>query len=1569
MELAETRNDDASATLAADQEEEDVKADGCWTKFEDWLAGDDSDEELAAASKPQEVFSEAEIEERLEKALSESNLNNRGQNFLILNSLIFIIFCISSNPVERIASVNSFVKTRLENTYFSYGPDKQFKDITNRNDLNNYIQKVLIPFSFPNEDNIRESVSAHNFLIALRFSLKRVKMADNEFDEYNEVIPEVKEFHNIPIESFSESEDTDDYAEYSYDEDGGYRRAGAYVVLMANMTSEEATERWEKMKFDYIDIQTSSLVIETLVQNSNLGVTIDYIQIFDVEDSGFVYSYTKSIGAFPELYETWTSFSTMLIGLFVLYVIGLCFHFYLTLSRISKILTVLWNQFKLEIPWNEYVGTASVVTVIVSASLYCVSTLAYIGSFELPMNSKDDIADLTDHLWGFKAFVQTSAVGALLTTLETIAILKDKFPSFGLLFDTVRRANVDITNFGIILTALMIAFGLMGTICFGAQAEEFSTVGKSMLTLFEAVLNKSFYSIVDNANVALSTLYYVAFVILFNFVLLNMFLAIVMSTFNELSDENSQLLKARASLTADEVKNLRNKWINLLCCRVEKSQEKDAIEYFELKQKIMDDDEEVPNQAEMTKLENLRQAIIKSRQPSLWEIITTNIGVISRDLYSHKVMRKEAIRVLIERIQRLEKEHRDKMERERALTKDMDYRYKQVREMIIFLFYVIFFTLFITYRLRVTETYDVYEAMSSAIVKPEYKVDGIKYDFYDNDRMSRVRDWTDNIFVPVLFQDNIGFQNSLVREPIVRITLQLSEVKDNDNPSTENANKLVCKDSISNRNFFTPAGTIFEFTDSGNHNSYKSEGGFARALNPFSQEFKDFSITLLNLSNQSASLIFIAIEYVTYNSNYDLFCYTIITFTQDLSGKLTPVLEIEAVQLDIYSGRPGLAVFEVIFVIFTFYYTFIEILNWLKIWKVLDKERKENQAKRKVAYTVLLNLGVYSEPEGGMEAIVLSVGRFLKNIVRALYYFLTQFLMATYKHVSESFFRLANVVCVVLSFGALYFELRIIASSFRDDFKQPYYHDYINDFSEIVQYQESLRVWLAFTLLLSYLRLLQFFNFSKKLSMLTDSLRSASLDVAFFIAMFCSILFSYSLMGYLLLGHYYDEFVTLRRSFVSCYTFLLGEFNLKSITSVDESLGLLFFISFSIIFNFLLINMFIAIIVGHYRLIQADYTRQKRGFFAEVLLILRSRCRKRRNDKSNKNKAKTIEKDLSPIKQEVSLLGADYEEVELEDLSFDPLTPNYYMLMLEKTLMAQTNNSLVFSKLKPEFLNMYDLNSVVRPAEPHEIAVINETIWSRLANADKLRMWRRMGLNWTEHKIKRNISLEITQMDKAIDKPLSPLQETLWGLTTERDRLDMWAGTYCFDDTERINIWNSVSFNEKNIPNTESEQTLQDWASKLITPLRKRSINLKKKPRQERLERVMEWKDVKDDERLRMWVILDDNEQMLIYMNQTDVAEANIISHMLMSEIGDNPILVGSADEALERLLDNQIHNKYYELAVFQAETCISAKNSERLEASGLENLQTKNYIKYLNDTIRGTQLKIEELRERYNLD
>lgn len=72
------------------------------------------------------------------------------------------------------------------------------------------------------------------------------------------------------------------------------------------------------------------------------------------------------------------------------------------------------------------------------------------------------------------------------------------------------------------------------------------------------------------------------------------------------------------------------------------------------------------------------------------------------------------------------------------------------------------------------------------------------------------------------------------------------------------------------------------------------------------------------------------------------------------------------------------------------------------------------------------------------------------------------------------------------------------------------------------------------------LRVMFYFSFSAKLSLVLDIIASASLDIIFFMIMFCLIIFAFASIGVLAFGSEREEFQTLIKSVIQCTGLFLG---------------------------------------------------------------------------------------------------------------------------------------------------------------------------------------------------------------------------------------------------------------------------------------------------------------------------------------------------------------------------------------------------------------------------------------------
>ena len=115
------------------------------------------------------------------------------------------------------------------------------------------------------------------------------------------------------------------------------------------------------------------------------------------------------------------------------------------------------------------------------------------------------------------------------------------------------------------------------------------------------------------------------------------------------------------------------------------------------------------------------------------------------------------------------------------------------------------------------------------------------------------------------------------------------------------------------------------------------------------------------------------------------------------------------------------------------------------------------------------------------------------------------------------------------------------------------------------------------------MRLLQYFKFNKRLSILSDVISSAATDAGFFLLMFAIVLLGFAIWGNTIFGVQEEKMSSVFKSLHSFFIIITGDFDYNELEDTGNvTLVPLFFVIFMVLFNLLLLNMFIAIVSAHY---------------------------------------------------------------------------------------------------------------------------------------------------------------------------------------------------------------------------------------------------------------------------------------------------------------------------------------------------------------------------------------------------
>lgn len=106
-----------------------------------------------------------------------------------------------------------------------------------------------------------------------------------------------------------------------------------------------------------------------------------------------------------------------------------------------------------------------------------------------------------------------------------------------MLSDTISRSLVKFGAFFIVLVVVVATFALSGHFIFGNRVLAFSTIKKSLEACVNILFGNFDYSVIEGQLVPVSIIYYWGYLILGSLILLNMILAIVLDTYEEVSEE------------------------------------------------------------------------------------------------------------------------------------------------------------------------------------------------------------------------------------------------------------------------------------------------------------------------------------------------------------------------------------------------------------------------------------------------------------------------------------------------------------------------------------------------------------------------------------------------------------------------------------------------------------------------------------------------------------------------------------------------------------------------------------------------------------------------------------------------------------------------------------------------------------------------------------------------------------------------------------------------------------------------------------------------------------------------
>ncbi len=151
------------------------------------------------------------------------------------------------------------------------------------------------------------------------------------------------------------------------------------------------------------------------------------------------------------------------------------------------------------------------------------------------------------------AFVPASAGASVARVLRVFRVLRavSMMPQLRLLVSTLLRSLPSMVNILLLLSVLFYLFGVIGTVLFGQVApEHFGRLHTTLLTLFGVVTLEGWVEVMTAVRAVRpwAWIYFVSFILLGTFVVINLFVAVVV---NNLEKSNRELLRLAAQAQRD----------------------------------------------------------------------------------------------------------------------------------------------------------------------------------------------------------------------------------------------------------------------------------------------------------------------------------------------------------------------------------------------------------------------------------------------------------------------------------------------------------------------------------------------------------------------------------------------------------------------------------------------------------------------------------------------------------------------------------------------------------------------------------------------------------------------------------------------------------------------------------------------------------------------------------------------------------------------------------------------------------------------------------------------------------
>lgn len=1454
-----------------------------------------------------------ECEKNIAKSLSDTEVESEGTLFPLVTCVLLILFILYISRVTIIADLSDVVISIFEYKKWNSDPDKFLDDVRSIDDIDDYVSKSLLFHSFR-----KDYLLDFNYVCGIRMSLKLANLVENPYRDYN-ISGHIKQELAYLAKSYNPGEETNRQGLWEYNFKS-FRGVGGYTAYFMHTSYKEALYQWREMKPVFLNKEIfESLVIEMVIHNSNLYSTIYYFQIFSQESSGRVIVETGTSGISPEMYASQNSQFFQIITILCFYIFILAVQLLKFTIKFKRIFKECYSKMSFYMTAYDYLELVLVCMVLTLLGLFLKLDFGNLGAFSLPLD-KDSFDKIIDYSVEFRVLLRIGSLTCLLSILRLVAQLQVQFPSFGVLFQTLKISKNDLINLCFVGIIFMLGLVLATYLISGIHNAPYRSFTQAAMQLFDSMVGVMGFNNSSETNKNLKNFYNILFVILFSFTLVRYLAAIVMSTYMFLKNRDQLLLAAKAEIIKKKSVELFKIIINLILFRQKTSIYNDTEEYMKIKRKA-DKDNILLDPEIQEKLKSLENSIKRQSNIDLLVRLKFNLASLSSFLQEKNlepqttvvIRLKEQIREILEK----EKKN-DKIMQQREL--DVEYNFSMFIEMIIFILWLVLMIFTINSELNIKHSYHM-----KAVSKNSISLKNFTYLTVMNvDQITsypEVEAFIDQVFFEQLREESV-YQNYLYLNKSARITFQRYNFINNTVDFSKNAIPTILSSGY-NLSDFRGKSTklLYSSYKVGKDGTFGRKGGISLNLKSYDSAKKLFY--LVQKDQVSSSYCFsIVLEWVLYNRNLEYLTYNYLIFTQGLSGKISHTFKSTSISSQMYTGGDAkIITLNFISLAICMYLSLRIFKEFITVWKKLNKKRIIKAIKREKVLIVIQEISrVQGRNDKNAQDYIIYC---LKSTIYLIAMHIAQMIHALYIFFTADMGRSIEITSYIFAYSTLFTSLKFCVN--------PMKIESFNDFYDSAEALESYKTIAAYNFFFLFIRIPKYFFLSSKMAFLMNIMGKAQLDFLFFLIMYFTIMFGFVLMGHIMLGHYHPGYATLLKSFISGYFLRFGYFNYELYYKADHTLGLIYIVSFIIVIIFFLSPMFISIITGYYKDLLPRYS-SKIGLLSKLLQTFRAKFKGESvlfTQELEEIDIKPLESkessDISQIEEKETVL-TDTREVYIEKKILKGSMTNGWIHQVEHELMFRTGGKLFLFDLCPksppvispeiDIKELVYMNAAIWKLESLKSKVF---IWNSLAKINKKELINNGDLQRTLQAIgvtcKGYYSLSSTNEEFRPD--ICPRLKELWGVLPIDQKISMWLSD--LNDEGRYIIWTLVPY---------PEGINVNWANLSISEKISRSKSFLAMS-QDYTQPYLSSKSpmsylcsLNIPEKILLWLGLTGKKKtkLNLCIRCLTLEEIEILSYSIILELSNSILAMEKVDFLMENLLDNEIYKKIETASWGQAE-------------------------------------------------